>query len=336
MRVLVTGGCGFIGAHQVVALLDADHEVTVLDDLSNASTRSLEGIENITGRRPRFVEGDVRDRAVLDDAITGCDAVIHFAARKHVPESSRHALDYHDVNLAGLTALLDVARRHGVFDLVHSSSGSIYGDGFDTPIGEDADPRPTNPYSRTKLFGERILGDVAASDPRWRITALRYFNPAGAHPSGLIGEDPTGPPSNLLPILLRVAAGDRALVEIAGDDFPTPDGTGVRDYVHVVDVADAHLRALETLRSGFRAINIGRGHPVSVLEMIDAVERATGVRLPRRVGPRRPGDVGFLVADPSRAEALGIRATRDLDQICTDGWRWWCRATDQRRRMEAS
>ncbi len=321
MRVLVTGGCGFIGSHQVVALLDAGHDVVVLDDLSNSSLDAIDGVAAICGRPPEVIVGDVREPAVVRGALAGCDAVIHFAAKKHVPESTVLAREYHDVNVGGLLALIQAAAELGVYRLVYSSSGSVYGDGLDRPIPETTTPAPTNPYSRTKLMGEWILADLAAAEPQWEITALRYFNPAGAHPSGLIGEDPIGPPSNLLPILLDVAERRAATVTIAGDDFATPDGTGVRDYVHVMDVADAHLAALDRSAPGFRVLNIGRGVPTSVMDLLGAVERTVGRRLARRVGPRRPGDVAFLTADPTLAEeVLGLAAHRSLDRICADGW----------------
>lgn len=327
MRVLVTGGAGFIGSHQVVALAEAGHEPVIVDDLSNSSDAVLPRLRELVGRPVPFTRLDVRDRDGLRDLVerSGVEAAIHFAARKHVWESVAEPLEYHDVNLGALTSLVTVLGEAGIRKLVFSSSGSVYGDARRLPIPEDEPHRPSNPYSTTKSWGERILGDLCAADPSWSVLALRYFNPAGAHPSGRIGEDPTGHLTNLLPVLMHVAVGNRPELVVHGDDFDTPDGSAVRDYVHVVDVARAHVTALEVLGDGdgFAAYNVGRGEGVSVLEVVAAVERVTGLPVPRRTGPRRPGDVGALYADTRLAAArLGLADYADLDTICADAWRW--------------
>lgn len=327
MTVLVTGGTGYVGSHTVVALLEAGRDVHIVDDLSNSSHIVLDRIEQITGRRAGFEALDVRDQAALSSVIAArhVDSIVHFAAYKHVGESVQKPLEYYDNNLTGLCSLLAAARRQGVRSLVFSSSGSVYGHVDELPIREDAPQRPTNPYSTTKSVAERILADICASDPEWHVMALRYFNPAGAHPSGLIGEDPTGQLSNLLPVLMHVAIGNLPHVTVLGNDFDTPDGSGVRDYVHVMDVAQAHVATLERLpgRPGFSALNIGRGEGVSVLEMVAAVERVTGRPIPVQQGQHRPGDVPALYADTARAAAeLGLTRYQDLDTICADAWRW--------------
>ena len=327
MHVLVTGGCGFIGSHQAVALLDAGHEVTIVDNLSNSNAAALDRIAKITSASVEFVEADVRDTETMAALMSesGIDSVIHFAASKHVRESMAKPIDYFANNIEGLTSTLQAATQAAVRKFVFSSSGSVYGDADSLPIPESAELRPTNPYSRTKAFGERICQDLCASDPTFSITALRYFNPAGAHPSGDIGEDPTGLLSNLLPILMHVAVGNLPEVSIFGDDFDTVDGTGVRDYVHVMDVAESHLTALEQMDGGdgFKAYNIGRGEGVSVLQLIDAVERVTGVAISRIVKERGPGDVAALYGNTELAATeLGFSNYRTLDEICADAWRW--------------
>lgn len=328
--MLVTGGTGFVGSATVVALIEAGHRVHVVDDLSNSSDAVLDRIEQVTGTRPGFTLLDVRDRAGLRGVMVERDisSIVHFAAFKHVGESMQRPLEYYDNNLGGLAAVVDVARAVGVRTLVFSSSGSVYGDADRLPIPESAPHRPTNPYSTTKSVSEQILRDLCRVDADWAVMALRYFNPAGAHPSGLIGEDPTGLLSNLLPVCLHVAVGNLRELTILGDDFDTIDGTGVRDYVHVSDVARAHVVALERLRAGggFSAYNIGRGEGVSVLQVVAAVERASGRRVPVVRGRRRPGDVAALYADTSRAAVdLGLTTYQDLDAICTDAWRWQSR-----------
>lgn len=327
VRVLVTGGAGFIGSHQVVALAEAGHEPLVIDDLSNSDRRVMTQLEKMTGRVVPFGHFDVRDRDALRFFLKEeqAEAVMHFAAKKHVWESVDDPIRYYDVNLGALTSLLDVMSDVGLRNLIFSSSGSVYGIADRLPIPEDEPLRPTNPYSATKAWGERILRDVCEADPRWSVIALRYFNPAGAHPSGLLGENPTDPRSNLLPVLMAVASGELQELLINGVDFDTVDGSGVRDYVHVMDVARAHVSALErvTNKHGFEAFNIGRGHGVSVFQLIAAVEQVTGVAIPRRIAPRRPGDVAALYADTSLAsQHLGCVEYADLDAICADAWRW--------------
>lgn len=326
MRVLVTGGCGFIGSHQVVELLDAGHEVCVVDDLSNSSLSVLEKIAVITGRKPEFHNLNVLDTDALTEVarVFRADSIIHFAGFKHVPESMAKALDYHNTNVGGLLSVLMMARRLSITKIVFSSSGSVYGETDQLPIVETHPHRPSNPYSSTKSICERLLADVCASDSSMSAMALRYFNPAGAHPSAEIGEDPVGLPSNLVPALIRAAA-TGAGVELNGNDFNTADGSGVRDYVHVVDVAAMHLRALDWLHQnqGFMALNVGRGQGVSVLEMVAAVERATGRTLDVRLSPRRPGDVSSLYGDTSLSQdVLGPIIYRSVDEICRDAWRW--------------
>lgn len=325
MRILVTGGTGFIGSHQVLSLLEAGHHVHVLDDLSNSTAGVLDQIRAMTGVEVGLTAGDIRDPAVVREALDAGqpEAVIHFAARKHVHESIREPLGYYSSNLIGLITLVDELDKAGVRRLIYSSSGSVYGPADQFPIPEDAPHRPTNPYSRTKSMGETILADVCAADPRWSVLALRYFNPAGAHSSGLIGEDPTGLRTNIVPVLMDVAVGALEALETHGDDYDTPDGTAVRDFIHVVDVADIHRQALDQQETGFRVYNIGRGEGVSVEQLRQAAQRATGRPIPTRVGPRRPGDVAVLYGDTQRAKAdLGVTDYRDLDTICADAWRW--------------
>jgi len=324
---LVTGGAGYIGAHTTLALLQAGHAVVVLDNLSNSSVESLRRVERIAGRAPVFVQGDVRDGALVERLLRqhGVGAVLHFAGLKTVGESVSMPLAYYDHNVAGSLALCQAMAAAGVWRLVFSSSATVYGDPATVPIHEDMPTGPTNPYGRTKWLVEHLLRDVAASDARWAIAALRYFNPVGAHDSGLIGEDPRGTPNNLLPYVAQVAVGRRAELAVFGDDYPTPDGTGVRDYIHVVDLADGHLKALQALqaRSGLHTWNLGTGRGYSVLEIVRAFEQASGRSVPYRVAPRRPGDVATCYADPTRATRdLGWQAQRDLPQMMADTWRW--------------
>lgn len=325
-RVLVTGGCGYIGSHQVVALLDAGHAVHIVDDLSNSTVDVLDRIERICGRRPGFTPARVQDRDALADAFAeiDADAVIHFAAFKHVRESFEKPTAYFDNNVGGLLAVVTEAERAGVRRLVFSSSGSVYGTGGSPPFVETDQPMPTNPYSFSKLLGESVLRSLVETDPRWSVAALRYFNPAGAHSSGLLGDRQKGQPTNLVPVIMEVAAGRRDGVSVFGDDFDTSDGSGVRDYVHVDDVADAHLRALDLIgeRSGFHLVNIGRGEGTSVLELIERARVVTGRPIPCTVEGRKAGDVAALWADASlAATTLGHRSARSLDQILCDAWR---------------
>ena len=327
MRVTITGGAGFIGSHTAVSLVEAGHEIGIIDDLSNSSPGVLARIEELSGVQPAFVRADVRSRRELQEAIDDLrpEAVVHFAAKKHVGESVEIPMEYYDVNVGGLLNLIDVLDGADVRQLVFSSSGSVYGSAESLPVGESDPVRPESPYARTKAVGENILDDLCAVDGRWSVRALRYFNPAGAHPSGRLGEHPTDLLSNLLPVMMHVAVGNLAEVYVHGEDYDTPDGTGVRDYVHVMDVADAHVRALEHLGTGngFRVYNIGRGEGTSVQQMIDATRRITGLPIPAAIGPRRPGDVAAIYNDPRRAEAeLGFSCRRGLDTIVADAWRW--------------
>ena len=327
-RILVTGGAGYIGSHATLALLQSGHEVVVLDNLSNSSPASLARVAQIAGRAAIFVEGDVRDGALVQQLLAEhrVSAVVHFAGLKAVGESVRQPLRYYDNNVAGTVALCQAMAAAAVHRLVFSSSATVYGDCPHMPLSE-ATPtgRPTNPYGRSKLMVEELLVDVARSDPRWRIAVLRYFNPVGAHPSGLIGEDPSGIPNNLLPYISQVAVGKLKELAVFGNDYATPDGTGVRDYIHVVDLAAGHLKALDALgrRAGWHVWNLGTGQGYSVLEMVRAFEAASGRSVPFRVMQRRAGDIAQCWSDPSKAASeLGWKAERGLEQMMADAWRW--------------
>ncbi len=327
MRILVTGGAGYIGSHTCVELLEAGHDVVVVDNLSNSKAVSLARVEALTDRRVLLEVADIRDRDALDRVFKGAnfDAVIHFAGLKAVGESTAKPVAYYDNNVAGTLVLLEVMAAHGVRSLVFSSSATVYGDPASVPITEDFPLTATNPYGWSKLMIEQILRDVHAADPRWSVTLLRYFNPVGAHRSGRIGEDPNGIPNNLLPYISQVAIGKRPHLSVFGDDYPTPDGTGVRDYIHVVDLARGHLAALDThgVEAGVHTYNLGTGQGVSVLEMVAAFEAACGKTLPYRIAPRRPGDIAECWADPSLAQdRLGWRAVHALNDAVTDAWRW--------------
>ncbi|WP_418960998.1 UDP-glucose 4-epimerase GalE [Streptomyces tritici] len=324
--VLVTGGAGFIGSHTCVELLRSGHEVVVLDDHSNSSPEALERVAKIAGRPIAAVHtADVRDRRALDEVFTShpVDAVIHFAAKKAVGESVRIPLTYYDINVGGTTALVAAMHDHGVHRLVFSSSCSIYGNATVVPLTEESPAAPTNPYATTKWTCEQILADQCRHVPGLRVLALRYFNPAGAHPSGLLGEDPSGVPNNIMPFLTQIAVGRREELSVFGDDYPTPDGTGIRDYIHVVDVAEGHVAALDHLddEPGLQVFNLGTGRGSSVLDLVRTFEEASGQPIPHRIAPRRPGDVAELVADPSKvAAAWGWTARRDLAAMCRDAW----------------
>jgi UDP-glucose 4-epimerase len=322
--ILVTGGAGYIGAHACVEFVEAGYEVVVIDNLANGHPEALARVGRITGHEPRLEVGDVRDRALLDRLLAeGCEAVVHFAGLKAVGESVADPLSYYDGNVTGAVTLLQAMDAAGVRRLIFSSSATVYGDPEALPIPESHRLAPVNPYGRTKAMIEAILADLAASNPAWAINALRYFNPVGAHPSGLIGEDPQGPPANLLPFVAQTAVGRHDHVRVFGQDYPTPDGTGIRDYIHVVDLASGHRAALDRLAPGFTAFNLGSGKGASVLEVIDAFSEVCGRAVPQRNYPRRPGDVAESVADPRAAEAaLGWRAARGLAEICADAWRW--------------
>ena len=325
--LLVTGGAGYIGSHACVELLQAGHEVVVLDNLCNSRREVLGRIERIAGRAPAFHECDVRDAAALRDVFRrhAFDAVLHFAGLKAVGESVERPLDYYDNNVGGTLALCAAMAEAGVRRLVFSSSATVYGDPDTVPLREDHPLRPTNPYGRSKAMVEAVLQDLAQADQGWRIALLRYFNPVGAHESGLIGEDPDGVPNNLMPFIAQVAVGRREALSVFGDDYPTPDGTGVRDYIHVVDLARGHLAALEKLNSapGVMTVNLGTGRGYSVLEMVGAFHRASSREIPYRIVGRRAGDIATCYADPSLAQRLlGWRAERGIDEMCRDAWRW--------------
>ncbi len=325
---LVTGGAGYIGSHTTLALLQAGHEVVVLDNLSNSSAESLRRVAELAGRAPRFVQGDIRDRALLDHLLAEYPVrtVLHFAGLKAVGQSVREPLAYYDNNVAGTMTLCQAMAEAGVYRLVFSSSATVYGEPTAMPIREDHPTgQPTNPYGRSKLVVEEVLRDLSRADPRWAIALLRYFNPVGAHESGRIGEDPNGIPNNLLPYISQVAVGKLERLAVFGDDYPTPDGTGVRDYIHVVDLAQGHLKALQAIEQaeGVHIWNLGTGQGYSVLEMVRAFERAAGRPVPFRIAPRRPGDIAECWADPAKAAAeLGWKAERGLDRMMADAWRW--------------
>lgn len=332
-RLLVTGGAGYIGSHTTVALLEAGHDVVSLDNYSNSSPLALERVQRIAGGPLMAVEGDIRDAALLARLFAqhDFDGVIHFAALKAVGESVAKPLAYYDNNVGGTLALLQAMQSAGVRCFVFSSSATVYGAPDSLPITEAAPVRTTNPYGATKAMVEQMLRDLAAADGRWSAVSLRYFNPIGAHPSGEIGEDPSDIPNNLFPFICQVAAGRRERLAVFGDDWPTPDGTGVRDYLHVVDLAAGHLRAFDFARrqAGFTPLNLGTGRGVSVLQLVRAFEAATGQSIPFRVVGRRPGDIAACWADPSAAaRLLGWRAERSIEQACADGWRWQSRNPD--------
>jgi UDP-glucose 4-epimerase len=325
--ILVTGGTGFIGSHTCVALAQAGHDFLILDNLSNSRADVLDRLAPLCGRRPAFVHGDVRDAALLERVFAehSISAVIHFAALKAVGESVAMPLAYYDNNVGGTLKLLDAMRHASVRTMVFSSSATVYGDPATVPIREDFPLTATNPYGWTKLMMERMLADLASAEPDWRIARLRYFNPVGAHESGRIGEDPSGMPNNLMPYVAQVATGQRAELQVFGGDWPTPDGTGVRDYIHVMDLAEGHVAALDHLarQPGLLTVNLGTGCGVSVLDLVRAFEQASGRAVPYRIVGRRAGDVAACWADPALAErSLGWRTKRDLAQMCADAWRW--------------
>jgi UDP-glucose 4-epimerase len=327
MHVLVTGGAGYIGSHTVLELLNAGHDVCVVDNLCNASEESLRRVSELTGRSVAFHQIDILDKPALTNVVKGAgfDAVIHFAALKAVGESVSHPLRYYHNNITGTLVLCEVMQEQGVKHIVFSSSATVYGDPETVPITEDSPLHATNPYGRTKLMMEYILSDLHAADPTFSVALLRYFNPIGAHASGRIGEDPAGIPNNLLPFVAQVAVGRREQVNIFGGDYPTPDGTGVRDYIHVVDLAIGHLRALERLTTnpGLLTCNLGTGTGYSVLEVIQAFEAASGKSIPYEIAARRPGDIATCYADPAFAkQMLGWEATRGIAEMCQDAWRW--------------
>lgn len=329
MRVLLTGGAGYIGSHTAVQLLTAGHEVEIVDNFSNSKPEAVQRIQAITGGDVAVHEVDLEDRDATENLIAGGDyaAVVHLAALKSVGDSVAKPLEYYDHNMNMTFSLLSAMQEHGPRTLVFSSSATVYGEEASPPFREEQLAlEATSPYGQSKIMTERLLSDLAAADPQWRIAVLRYFNPVGAHPSGLIGEDPKGTPSNLVPFITQVAVGRRDKLMIFGDDYPTKDGTGERDYIHVDDVATGHVAALEAVIEGdpqVRAWNLGGGAGTSVLEILHAFERACGRDIPFEIVGRRPGDVAATWADTSRAKAeLGWEAQRSLDDICADAWRW--------------
>ena len=325
--LLVTGGAGYIGSHTVVELLAAGHDVVILDDFSNSSPQVVDRIAEIAGRRPALVEGDSGNRDTLRRLLAQypVDATIHFAGFKAVGESVAKPLAYYGNNVSGTVVLLECLEEAGARRLVFSSSATVYGDPASVPIREDFPTGPTNPSGRTKWHIEHMLNDLAVASPEWSIGILRYFNPVGAHASGRIGENPRGIPNNLMPFVTQVAVGKRPQLSVFGGDYPTHDGTGVRDYIHVVDLALGHLAALEKVVAGKGAwtVNLGTGKGYSVLDFVKAFEKASGKPIPYQIVDRRPGDVAQCYADPSlAAEMLGWRAQRDLQQMCADSWNW--------------
>ena len=329
MKILVTGGAGFIGSHTVVELLNTGHEVVVVDNLCNSSKKSLARVKKITGKDVTFYKADIRDEKKLNailDKEAPFSATIHFAALKAVGESTKIPLKYYNNNLGGTFTLLKVLAAHDCKNIVFSSSATVYGQPQSVPIREDfPTPGCTNPYGWTKLMMEQVFRDVQKADPAWNTVILRYFNPIGAHESGRIGEDPAGIPNNLLPYVAQVAVGRLKELSVFGNDYPTPDGTGIRDYIHVVDLAVGHLRAIEKLaeKPGFKVYNLGTGNGYSVLQIVKAFEAASGRKVPYVIKPRRPGDIAECWADPSlAAKELHWKAERGIEKMCEDLWRW--------------
>ena len=327
MNILVTGGAGYIGSHTCVQLLDAGYDIAVLDNLDNSCEESLNRVKQITGKDFKFYEVDLLDYEATDKvfAENKFDAVIHFAGLKAVGESCRIPLRYYHNNITGTLNLLDIMNKHNVKKIVFSSSATVYGDPHTVPIKEDFPLSCTNPYGQTKLDIEYILKDLSKSDPEWGVILLRYFNPVGAHESGLIGEDPNGIPNNLIPYISQVAIGKLECLSVFGDDYDTKDGTGVRDYIHVVDLADGHLKALEKIKdnTGVFIYNLGTGVGYSVLDMVKAFSKACGKDVEYKIVDRRPGDIASCYADPAKAKAeLGFEATHNLDDMCRDTWNW--------------
>jgi UDP-glucose 4-epimerase len=327
MKILVTGGMGYIGSHTVVELQKAGHDVVVVDNLSNASVSVRQRVQKISGKPFEFIEADIRDRAAMERAFAAhkVDAVIHFAGLKAVGESVAQPLRYYDNNVSGSVVLFETMAKYGCKTVVFSSSATVYGDPASVPITEDFPLSATNPYGRSKLMIEEILRDLVKAEPDWRIALLRYFNPVGAHESGLIGEEPNGIPNNLVPYIAQVANGQREKLSVFGGDYPTPDGTGMRDYIHVVDLAIGHVKTLDKLATapGVVTYNLGTGRGNSVLEMVRAFEKACGKPIAYQIVDRRPGDIAKCYADPSRArDELGWTAERDIAQMCADSWRY--------------
>lgn len=328
MKTLLTGGAGYIGSHTAIELLGKGHDVVIFDNFSNSHPEAVRRVEKITGRTIPVINGDVRDQAALEQALRehGIDSVMHFAGKKAVGESSAQPVDYYDNNVNGTLVLLRAMQSLAIHKLVFSSSATVYGTPQYLPYDEKHPTAAMNPYGRTKLMAEEILTDVAHSDSHWSIAVLRYFNPIGAHPSGLIGEDPANIPNNLLPYIAQVAVGRRDKLQIFGGDYNTPDGTGVRDYLHVVDLARGHVMALEKLQPGVMTLNLGTGKGLSVLDVLHAFEKASGKTIPYSITERRQGDLPSYYANPDHAlKTLGWQAEHDLDTMCADTWRWQSR-----------
>ncbi|EJC1446323.1 UDP-glucose 4-epimerase GalE [Vibrio parahaemolyticus] len=327
MKVLVTGGMGYIGSHTCIQMIEAGMTPVILDNLYNSKSTVLERIEKVSGVKPTFIEADIRDKAALVEALKAhnIEAVIHFAGLKAVGESVEKPLEYYDNNVNGTLVLVDAMREAGVKSLVFSSSATVYGDPVSVPITEDFPTSATNPYGRSKLMVEECLTDFQKANPDWSITLLRYFNPVGSHPTGELGEDPQGIPNNLMPFISQVAVGRREFLSVFGSDYPTKDGTGVRDYIHVMDLSDGHVAALEKVgsKAGLHIYNLGTGNGYSVLEMVKAFESACGKNVPYQLVERRPGDIAECWADPSKAmNELGWKASRTLEEMTGDTWRW--------------
>ncbi len=324
MNIFLTGGAGYIGSHTCIELLNAGYNVTVYDNLSNSSQESLRRVEKITSKKIRFIHGDIKDEQKLISSLSGMDAVIHFAGLKAVGESVLKPLEYYDNNVVGTIILLKAMQKKEIKKIVFSSSATVYGDPLFLPLTEEHPLRVTNPYGQTKLMIEEILRDLYKSDDSWAISILRYFNPVGAYKSGSIGEDPQGVPNNLMPFISQVAVGKRDELNVFGDDYDTPDGTGVRDYIHVVDLANAHVKALQILdEPKCEAINIGTGNGYSVLEMVKAFEKASGKKVAYKIMPRRDGDIAACYAKAQKAkEMLGWTAQKGISEMCEDTWRW--------------
>ena len=325
-KILVTGGCGYIGSHTVLELLNKNYEVVVVDNFSNSSFESLKRVQKITGKEVTFYEADIRDVAAMESIFDShsFDAVIHFAAFKAVGESCKLPLKYYENNISGTVSLLKIMEKHNVKKIIFSSSATVYGDPEKLPLDENCRLSTTNPYGSTKLMMENIMQDLYKADNAWNIILLRYFNPVGAHESGLIGEDPKGIPNNLMPFVALVASGKLQCINVFGNDYDTPDGTGVRDYIHVVDLALGHIAAIEQCNeTGVHIYNLGTGHGYSVLEMIHAFEKACGKKLPYKICPRRPGDIAACYASPVKAKAeLKWEAKFGIEEMCASQWKW--------------
>jgi len=327
MSLLITGGTGYIGSHTVVELLNLGKDIVIVDNLSNSSIKVLDRIKEITGKTVTFIKADVCDFNALDSVFNeyNIEGVVHFAGLKAVGESNEIPLNYYENNVSGSVILLQVMKKHNVKNFVFSSSATVYGENNPAPLDESMPTSATNPYGQTKLMVEHVLFDLAKSDPQWSIACLRYFNPIGAHESGLIGENPNGIPNNLLPYVSQVAVGKLAQLQVFGDDYDTPDGTGVRDYIHVVDLAIGHVKALESLTkiNGCKPINLGTGNGTSVLEIVNTFKTISGQDIPYKIVPRRAGDLGTVYADASvAAEVLNWKAERNMHTMITDTWRW--------------